>query len=447
MKKSVLITLLLLLPFYFSAQIFKFEFTGGEVCPTPGNAPTVQNPNTIVSPLNRIGTNCTVALAAFNSSNWSTNATIDENKYVEVTVFASGGHQMHLSSFSFDTRRSDNGPLSGRIAMDTGTGTFSQFYDFTPPTGMQTINWDFPDVSVSAGYTVRFRIYGWSATLTTGTMRFNNVQLQGSTTDQSAWNTTGNSGTDPSINYLGTTDSQDLVVKTNNAERMRISSAGRIAIGGAIHPDLSLKVYGRTQLKSDSNDDAFAVLNDSGNVSNGASLVFLRYGQYQPNNPGVLDVSGVTSPSVYELFFSLKANGKLFLGTSTNLSCPDCNDYRLFVRNGVRTEKVKVDIASANGWADHVFKKDYRLATLEEVEKHINEKGHLPNVPSAEEVVTNGLNLGEMDAKLLEKVEELTLYSIDLNKKNKILIEQFGQQQKMIDQLLQKVEQLEKNSK
>lgn len=355
--------LLFLLPLTFSAQIFKFEFTGGEVCPTPGNSPTVQDPNTIVSPLNRTGTNCNVALAAFNSNNWSTNTIIDENKYVEVTAFASGGHQMHLSSFSFDTRRSDNGPVSGRVAMDTGTGTFSQFYDFTPTTSVHTINWDFPDVSVSAGYTVRFRIYGWSATLTTGTMRFNNVQLQGTTTDQSPWNITGNAGTNPSVNFLGTIDSQDLVVKTSNSERMKVTSDGRITMGGA------------------------------------------------------------------------------------TLSCPDCSDYRLFVKDGIRTEKIKIDIASANGWADYVFKKDYKLATLEEVEKHINDKGHLPNIPSAEEVVKNGLNLGEMDAKLLEKIEELTLYSIDLNKKNGVLNNQLQQQQQAIDKLLQKVEKLEKASK
>ena len=91
MKKSLFITLLLLIPLFYSSQIFKFVFTGAEVCPTPGNTPTVQDPNTIVSPLSRVGTSCNVALAAFNSNNWSTNTLIDENKYVEVTVFAMGG--------------------------------------------------------------------------------------------------------------------------------------------------------------------------------------------------------------------------------------------------------------------------------------------------------------------------------------------------------------------
>ncbi|UQB68879.1 hypothetical protein [Epilithonimonas zeae] len=222
---------------------------------------------------------------------------------------------------------------------------------------------------------------------------------------------------------------------------------GKIGIGGLSDVNLGLKVYGRTQIKSDINSDGFAVLNDISNVDNGASLVFLRYGQYQPNNPGVLDVSGFVSPSLYEQFFSLKANGKLFLGTSTNLTCSDCSTYRLFVKDGIRTEKIKVDIASVNGWADYVFKKDYKLASLEDVETYINNMGHLPNIPSADELVKNGLDLAKMDAKLLEKIEELTLYNIDLYKSNKILKDQLNQQQLTIDMLLQKVEKLEANLK
>jgi len=55
---------------------------------------------------------------------------------------------------------------------------------------------------------------------------------------------------------------------------------------------------------------------------------------------------------------------------------------------------------------------------LEQVEKHITEKGHLENIPSEEEVLKNGINLGEMNAKLLQKIEELTLYMIEMKKEN-----------------------------
>ena len=67
-----------------------------------------------------------------------------------------------------------------------------------------------------------------------------------------------------------------------------------------------------------------------------------------------------------------------------------------------------------NVWADHVFKEDYELKTIHEVNNFIKENGHLPDVPNEEEVKKEGVNLGEMDAILLQKVEELTLYIIQL---------------------------------
>jgi hypothetical protein len=88
---------------------------------------------------------------------------------------------------------------------------------------------------------------------------------------------------------------------------------------------------------------------------------------------------------------------------------------KLDVNGVIHSQEVKVDMT---GWSDFVFKKDYNLPTLEEVEKHIAEKGHLENIPSEEEVLKNGINLGEMNSKLLQKIEELTLYLIDLEKKN-----------------------------
>ncbi len=82
------------------------------------------------------------------------------------------------------------------------------------------------------------------------------------------------------------------------------------------------------------------------------------------------------------------------------------------------------------GRSDFVFENDYELRTLEEVEQHINEKGRLPEIPSETEVTENGINLGEMNAKLLQKIEELTLYynrakqaEFDLNKLESITVQ------------------------
>ncbi|MEX0314458.1 MAG: hypothetical protein AB3N18_09800 [Allomuricauda sp.] len=74
----------------------------------------------------------------------------------------------------------------------------------------------------------------------------------------------------------------------------------------------------------------------------------------------------------------------------------------------------EVGVQLSGDWPDYVFKKDYDLPTLEKIMKHIAEKGHLPNIPSAKEVKTNGVELGEMNRILLEKIEELTLHVIRL---------------------------------
>ncbi|GAB3915739.1 hypothetical protein [Larkinella terrae] len=98
--------------------------------------------------------------------------------------------------------------------------------------------------------------------------------------------------------------------------------------------------------------------------------------------------------------------------------------YRLYVAEGILTEKVKVAVKSTDDWSDKVFEKGYKLKSLAEVEQHIHQTGHLPSVPSAAEVVEKGIDLGKMDAKLLEKIEELTLYLIEQRKELEAVREQ-----------------------
>ena len=83
------------------------------------------------------------------------------------------------------------------------------------------------------------------------------------------------------------------------------------------------------------------------------------------------------------------------------------------MEGNVRAREVRVD---QDSWPDYVFKEDYDLPTLEDIQKHIKEKGHLPNVPSAKEVDANGIELGKMDKLLLEKIEELTLLCHSIKK-------------------------------
>ncbi len=103
-------------------------------------------------------------------------------------------------------------------------------------------------------------------------------------------------------------------------------------------------------------------------------------------------------------------NSNVGIGTSSFTDGSDT--YRLSVNGKVRANAVKV----YTDWADFVFEEDYKLPTLEEVEAHIKQNGHLKDIPSAEDVEKNGIELGEMNKLLLQKVEELTLYLIQLQK-------------------------------
>jgi hypothetical protein len=109
---------------------------------------------------------------------------------------------------------------------------------------------------------------------------------------------------------------------------------------------------------------------------------------------------------------SIAADGKITIGSTTTPGT-----YKLYVESGILTEKVKVALKSGANWADYVFSPDYTLRPLNEVAEYIQTHRHLPGVPSADEVVAEGLDLGAMDAKLLEKIEELTLYMIQLQQR------------------------------
>jgi hypothetical protein len=87
----------------------------------------------------------------------------------------------------------------------------------------------------------------------------------------------------------------------------------------------------------------------------------------------------------------------------------------LAVNGKIRSTELVVE----SGWADYVFENDYKLMKLEEVEAFIEKNKHLPNIPSAKEINENGLQVGEVQKRMMEKIEELTLYVIEQNKQIK----------------------------
>ncbi|WBV55576.1 cell wall anchor protein [Chryseobacterium sp. Chry.R1] len=227
-----------------------------------------------------------------------------------------------------------------------------------------------------------------------------------------SWNLTGNSGTNPSSNFIGTTDNQPLVFKTNNTKVMSILPNGVVKVG-INDPGGSGEAYFRIY-KED--NPAFEIANSLGSFQIGKSgcsgcwggqigdTVLRNLGQShniiiaQPNDGN----DGSTYFGIQDAY-----NGTWVKFFNNAIARFD---------GKIKAKEVEV---KANVWADYVFKKEYPLRSLEDVEKHIHEKGHLPNIPTAKEVLENGINVAEMNSKLLEKIEELTLYSIEQNKQIK----------------------------
>src|SRR5690554_7225363 len=126
-----------------------------------------------------------------------------------------------------------------------------------------------------------------------------------------------------------------------------------------------------------------------------------------------------------KLGVGIKPEAKLHIRTSSNFDTHSLliekmngqNPYKLLQLNNdglLRAREIKVDL---DAWPDYVFKKDYPLMPLNEVKAFIVANGHLPNVPTAKEIETDGVNLGEAAKTSMEKIEELTLYVIDLDEK------------------------------
>lgn len=232
-----------------------------------------------------------------------------------------------------------------------------------------------------------------------------------------SWNITGNSGTNPSTNFIGTTDEKPLIFRLNNQQMLKLEGQS-INLGSGVpgtgNLQLALSPCNNCYSGWAKTNDAVMRLLGGHNLNihmDNDNAIDPNSDTSTPNSPGISRVR--FSDAVHKSLLVLFNTEKVTIGTD---QYDNDSNFILYVKKGIKAQQIKVETPAANGWADYVFKKGYQLRSLEEVEKHISEKGHLPNIPSAQEVEKEGINLGEMDAKLLEKIEELTLYSIQQNK-------------------------------
>ncbi|WP_207795853.1 hypothetical protein [Sphingobacterium haloxyli] len=149
-------------------------------------------------------------------------------------------------------------------------------------------------------------------------------------------------------------------------------------------------------------------------TSSGESLKFVVYNvNGVPQNTSILtDIQDYTANmNSTQHVRNFNVLGKIGIGTTNPKE-------ELSVNGNIRAREIKVETA---GWPDYVFREDYRLKPLSEVERYIREHGHLPEMPKAAEAEANGVSLGEMNKLLLKKVEELTLHLIEKEKEIEII--------------------------
>jgi len=215
---------------------------------------------------------------------------------------------------------------------------------------------------------------------------------------------------------------------TNALERMRLSADGKLGLGTATPvdrftvvsttPEISLRGAapnqfegGRIRFGEYSNtidQGAYIHYNASDNIFN--------IGVHHSSN-------GDDIASDYNAVSIIRSTGNVGIGTQAPGS------YKLAVSGTIRAKEIKVEA----DWADFVFEDDYQLRDLAELEIFIQENGHLPEIPSEKEVEKEGISLGEINSKLLQKIEELTLYAIQLKNENEVLVSNQKQQMQFLN--------------
>ncbi|GAA0522962.1 hypothetical protein [Chitinophaga japonensis] len=234
-------------------------------------------------------------------------------------------------------------------------------------------------------------------------------------------------------NYQGWTTADEALLATATAKLLvpyQNQFSGKVSIGTSA-PQAGLHVTNVNTLPN--GELAAAVL---GNAYNHWTYFgSTSGGKIRGSSEGYLALETNPSGTNKNLYLNVTSPGNILMaggGGNVGVGTSNPGSYKLAVKGTIGAQKVKV---TQTGWADFVFEPAYNLPSLAELETFIHVNKHLPDVPTEQEVVSEGLDLGEMDKKLLQKIEELTLYLIDQNKK-------IETQQEMIETLKTEVSQL-----
>jgi hypothetical protein len=222
---------------------------------------------------------------------------------------------------------------------------------------------------------------------------------------------------------INTTGARHLTLETNDTERVRITSAGNVGIGvsspldklqvdeGPIADSYSIvsdTIYNAFNIRSSRSTNDYGGMNAKYASINIATLGVTTTGESNDHRVGDLRFALKSSGTATTMtdVMTLRYNGNVGVGTTTP-------SHKLAVNGTIRAKEVIVDTS----WSDYVFEDSYRLKTLSETEAYIKAERRLPGVPSAREVAEHGISVGDMQARLLAKVEELTLHAIRQEKR------------------------------
>lgn len=249
---------------------------------------------------------------------------------------------------------------------------------------------------------------------------------------QAQVSTSSNSYT--STSFLGSTNAsaeKNLYFKTNGVERMRLTSTGILGIN-TLSPNTNAGLHLHQKMLFLTGGNSYGGPQIVwGDTESGGGMWGLEYVSatgneglnfwrvYGDNYLLFLKNNGRIGVNTNNPTAQLTVNGNMLVGDPGSVSLPA--GYKLYVQTGILTERLKVAVKGTTNWADYVFDQNYKMLNLTELDEYIKLNKHLPNIPSAEEMVENGLDVAEMDALLLSKIEELTLYVIELKKELEVL--------------------------
>ena len=147
------------------------------------------------------------------------------------------------------------------------------------------------------------------------------------------------------------------------------------------------------------------------------NYIIQHYWNMNGNDVTIMSSTKLGTKTAYPLYFITGNTTRMIIASSGNIGIGTDNPQeRLSVDGCILAKNVKIN-TSSNYWPDYVFSPDYELMSLDDLDIYISNNKHLPGIISAKEIKEQGnVDLGEMNVKLLEKIEELTLYIIDLQK-------------------------------